>query len=106
MVDIEFDHENADEKQLFFNEIYIPIFEKKVLSANERSVFQLLDAMRLNDKGTINSYKTTGKTYARMDKNFAIPLYTEHLHFLMLRCGWKVSKVRAHYTFEQSKFKK
>ena len=24
----------------------------------------------------------------------------------MLRCGWKVSKVRAHYTFEQSKFKK
>ena len=38
---------------------YIPIFEKKkVLSANERSVFQLYDAMRLNDKGTINSFKT------------------------------------------------
>ena len=106
VVDTEFDHENADKKQLFFNEIYTPTFEKKVLFANERSVFQLLGAMRLNNKGTINSYKTTGKTYATMDKNFATPLYIEHLHFLILRCEWKVSKVRAHYTFEQSKFKK
>ena len=106
VVDTEFDHENADKKQLFFNEIYTPTFEKKVLFANERFVFQLLGAMRLNNKGTINSYKTTGKTYATMDKKFAIPLYTEYLHFLILRCRWKVSKVRAHCTFEQSKFKK
>ena len=48
---------------------YIPIFEKKkVLSANERSVFQLYDAMRLNDKGTINSFKTIAKTHATMDE--------------------------------------
>ena len=50
LVDIHFDQKNASEKQLFFNEIYSPIFEKKkVLPANERSIFQLLDAMRLND---------------------------------------------------------
>ena len=28
VVDIKFDQENASEKQLFFNEIYTPIFEK------------------------------------------------------------------------------
>ena len=49
--------------------MYSSIFEKKkVLSANERSVFQLLDAMRLNDKGTINSFKTTAKAYATMNE--------------------------------------
>ena len=29
VVDIEFDEKNADEKQLFFNKIYTPIFEEK-----------------------------------------------------------------------------
>ena len=106
LVDIEFDKKNATEKQIFFNEIYTPVFEKKkVLSANERSVFQLLDAMRLNNTGLINSYKTTAKTQATMDKKFTIPLYAEHLQFLLSKCGWGVRKVRAHYTFEQSKFK-
>ena len=47
-VDIEFDKKNATEKQLFFNEIYTTIFEKKkILSGNERLVFQLLDAMKV-----------------------------------------------------------
>ena len=82
MVDIHFDQKNASEKQLFFNEIYSPVFKrKKVLSANERSVFQLLDAMRLNGKGTINSFKTTAKTHATTNKKIAIPLYAEHLIF-------------------------
>ena len=97
---------NAIEKQIFFNEIYTPIFEKKkVLSANEKSVFQLLDAMRLNDKGLINSYKITAKTHATMDKKFNIPLYVEHLHFLLSKCSWRVRNVLAYYTFEQSKLK-
>ena len=62
IVDTELDHKNATKKQLFFNEIFTLIFEKKeVLSPNERSVFQLLDAMRLSEKGIINSYKTTEK---------------------------------------------
>ena len=106
VVDIELDHKNTDEKQLFFNEICTPIFEKKEFYLPTKDVFQLLDVMRLNDKGTINSYKTTAKTHATMDKKFAVPLYAEHLHFLILRCRWRVSNGRAHYTFEQSKFKK
>ena len=82
MVDIHFDQKNANEKQLFFNETCSPVFEKKkVLPANERSVFQLLDAMRLNGKGTINSFKTTAKTHATIHEKIAIPLYAEHLIF-------------------------
>ena len=80
--------------------------EKKVLSANERSVFQLLDAMKLNDKGTIDSFKTTAKTHATMDEKIPIPRYTKHLHFLLLRCGLRVTKIKRHYTFEQKKFKR
>ena len=41
-----------------------------------------------------------------MDKKFAMQLYAEQLHFLILKRGWKVLKVRAHYPFEQSKLKK
>ena len=108
LVNIEFDKKkNATEKQLFFNEIYTSIFEKKKgLSVNEMSVFQLLDAIRLNNKGLINPYKTTAKPHATMDKKFNIPFYAEHLHFLLRRCGWRIRNVRAHYTFEQSKFKR
>ena len=81
------------------NEIYSPIFEKKkVFSANERLVFQLVDGIRLNDKGTINYFKTSTKTHTKMGEKIAIPLYAEHLHFLLTRCGWKVTKIRGHYT--------
>ena len=89
MVDIYFDQKNTSKEQLFFNEMYSPIFEKKrVLSATERSAFQLLDAMRLNDKGT-------------MDEQIAITFYAEHLHFPLTKCWWKVTKIRGHYTFEK-----
>ena len=53
---------------------YIHLYlKKKVLSANERSVFLLLEAMRLNDKGTMNSFKTTAKTHATMDEKLQFP---------------------------------
>ena len=49
----------------------LPQFLKnKGFFANERSVFQLSDAMRPNDKGTINSYETTAKTHTTMDTKF------------------------------------
>ena len=84
--------------------------KKKVLSANERPAFQLFDAVSLCDKGVINSYKNTTKTHAATDKKIAIPYHhhhhAEHLHLLMSRCRWRVTKIRAHYTLEQSKYKK
>ena len=98
---------NADEKKLLFNETYTPIFEKKKkISPYVRSVFQLLDAMILNYKGALNSYKTTAKTHSTMEKKVFIPLYAEHLSFLVTRCGWKMTRSYDYYTFEQSKFKK
>ena len=33
-------------------------------------------------------------------------MYAEHIHFLVTRTGWLVTKIYAHYTFEQSLFKK
>lgn len=97
---------NADEKKLLFNETYTPIFEKKKkISPYVRSVFQLLDAMILNYKGALNSYKTTAKTHSTMEKKVFIPLYAEHLSFLVTRCGWKMTRSYDYYTFEQSKFK-
>ena len=33
-------------------------------------------------------------------------MYEEHIHFLVTRTGWLVTKIYAHYTFEQSLFKK
>ena len=75
--------QNATKKHVF-NEFYMPISEgKKFLSPNERLVFQLLYAMRLNDKGTINSYKTTAKTDATIEAKIVIPLHAEHFHFLI-----------------------
>ena len=68
-------------------------------------LFQLLDAMRLNCKGTLDSCKTTAKTHSTMEKEVFIPLYAKHLYFLVTRYGWQITRIYAHYIFEQSKFK-
>ena len=69
IVDIIFDKNHATEKHYLFNEIYMSIFDKKkVLTPSEMFVFQLLDFMRLNDKGILNSYKTTEKSHSPMEK--------------------------------------
>ena len=62
--------------------------------------------MRLNDRETINSFKTTARTHATTDEKIVIPLYAEHLHFLLSKCGWRVTKIRGHYKFEQKRFKR
>ena len=101
-----FDFERFTAKELLFNEIYTPVFEKKkVLPPSERFVLHLLDAMRVNDMGVLDAYKATAKTCSTMDKKIFSPLYAEHLHFLIKRCGWLVTKIYSHFTFEQAMFK-
>ena len=52
VVDIEFDHTKATEKQLVYNEIYPPIIEKqKIIDPCERSVYQLLGQYSPTEKG-------------------------------------------------------
>ena len=62
--------------------------------------------MRVNDFGVLNACKATAKTHSTIGKKIFIPLYAEHLHFLMKRCGWLVTKIYSHFTFEQAMLKK
>ena len=106
IVDIEFDEQNATEKQYMYNEIFPPIIEKqKILEANERSLFQLLELFDQTD-GKPKSYRCTTKSHATMFPRKCIPLYIEDLRFLIKRPGWIVTKLYSHFKFEQDTLKK
>ena len=73
VVDIVFDSKNATEKELAYNEIYLPRIEKqKIIDPYERSVYQLLEQYV---EGTIDNplaYRATKKSHATMmKKNFS-----------------------------------
>ena len=107
VVDIEFDFENASLRQLTYNEIFPPIIEKKkIMEANERSLFQLLELFSKNEQDNPRSYVCTAKSHATLLPKICIPLYIEDLRFLIKRAGWKVTKLYSHFTFEQDTFKK
>lgn len=56
-------------KTMLFNQIYTTIFEKeKVINPTLRSIFQLMDAINLNDKSLLNSYNFTYKTHSTILK--------------------------------------
>ena len=105
IVDIEFDTKNASEKILAYNEIYPPIIEKqKVIDPCERSTYQLLEQFVMGEKGPF-SYKKSAKAHANLFKKFFQPMYLEDLAFCIKRVGWKVTKIHAHLTCEQSRVK-
>ena len=95
-------------KKLLLIEIYMPIFEKhKLIKPYERSVLQLLDILSRNDeKDLINMFKDNAKTHSTMKQKRFIPLYTKHLHFLVSRARWLVTKIYKQHTFEQAPFTK
>ena len=97
-----------NEKTLLFDEIYTPIFEKsKLIKPCERSALQLLSVLsKKEEKDIINTFKHNAKTHPTMKEKKFIPLYAEHLHFLVTRAGWLVTKIYEHYTLEQACFKK
>ena len=49
--------------------------------------------------------KSTSKAHATMLKKIFLPMYLEELAFVIKRAGWKVTKIHAHLTFEQKRFK-
>ena len=107
VVDIEFDEKNATRKQYMYNEIFPPIIERqKILDANERSLFQILDLFDKTNHGKPKSYRCTAKSHATMFPKKFIPLYLEDLRFLIKRAGWVVAKLYSHFSFEQDAFKK
>ena len=106
IVDIELDTKNASEKILAYNEIYPPIIEKqKVIDPCERSTYQLLEQFVMGEKGP-SSYKKSAKAHANLFKKLFLPMHLEDLAFCIKRAVWKVTKIHAHLTFEQSRFKR
>ena len=106
VVDIQFDAYD-DPRKRTYNEIYPCIFQPKSKALpNRRSVYQLLSNMRSGKRGNILNFKTTEKTHATLDPKKRFPMFIDHIHFLTERAGGKVTKVHAHYSFEQEPFKK
>ena len=98
---------NATEKHFFYNEIFPPIIEKqKILDANERSVYQLLELFDNSNDDKQKSYRCTAKSHATMFPKKFIPLYLEDLRFLIKSAGWRVNKLYSHFIFEQDCFKR
>ena len=87
VVDIEFDHKNATENQITYNEIYPRIIEKqKIIDPCERSIYQLFEQCSTTDKGKLKSYKATKKA-ATMFKKIFQPMYLEQIFFAVVRAG-------------------
>ena len=62
---------------------------------------------RNEDKEIINNFKYNANTHSTMDeKKFLIPLYAEHIHFLVARASWLVTNVYQNFPLELSKFNK
>ena len=107
VVDIEFDHTKATEKQLVYNEIYPPIIEKqKIIYPCESTVYQLLEQYSSTEKVDPWSYRATKKAHATLFKKKFQPMYLEQLCFAINRAGWSVTKIYSHNTFKQECFKK
>ena len=69
VVDIEFDHTKATEKQIVHNEIYPPVIEKqKIIDPCERSVYHLLEQYSATEKGNRRTYRATKKAHATLFK--------------------------------------
>ena len=91
-----------------FNKIYPLIFEKnKKMELFKRSTLQLMSILLRNkEKDKIDPFSNTSKVHSTLEDKKFIPLYAEHLHFLVKRAGRLLTHIYQHHTFEQSKFKK
>ena len=58
----------------------------------ERSTLQLMSILvRDEEKDKINTFAYTSKTHSMLREKKIIPLYAEHLHFLIKKVGWLVA---------------
>ena len=51
------------------------------------------------------AYRSTAKAHANLFKKNRFPMYLEDFVFCIKRADWKVTKIHAHLTFEQKRFK-
>ena len=78
---------------------------KKIIDPCDCSVYQLLEQHVEGTKDNPLAYQATKKAHATMLKKNFFLVYLEHLAFVIKRAGWKVTKIHAHLTFEQKRFK-
>ena len=102
---------DINEKTIFFNELYPPIFEKnRIIEPYERSCVQIMSRAEVkknkNKEDTLYSLQFNPKTHSTLKEKIYIPLYAEDLCFLTTRAGWKVTKIYEHYTFKQDTFER
>ena len=102
---------DINEKTIFFNELYPPIFEKnKIIEHYERSCVQIMSRAEVkknkNKDDTLYSLQLNPKTHSTLKEKIYIPLYAEDLYFLTTRAGWEVTKIYKHYTSKQDTFKR
>ena len=106
IVDIEFDFKNATEREFAYNEIYPPIIEKhRIIDPCERSTFQLIEQFIMRENNVPKAYISTAKAHANLFRKNFLPMYLEDLVFCIKRAGWEVTKIHAHLTFKQKRFK-
>ena len=106
IVDIEFDFKNATEREFAYNEIYPPIIEKhRIIDPCERSTFQLIEQFIMRENNVPKAYISTAKAHANLFRKIFLPMYLEDLVFCIKRAGWEVTKIHAHLTFKQKRFK-
>ena len=73
---VDFVFDKINEKNLLFNKLYSPIFEKnKKIEPYERSCAQIVCVQHVNDKNKMLTLQHTSKTHATLRKNIFIPLY-------------------------------
>ena len=71
------------------------------------SCLQLLSGFKINEEKYItNKFSYTSKTHSTLEEKKFIPLYAEHLYFVIKRVGWLVTKIYEYYSSEQAKFKR
>ena len=65
VVDIQFNHVQATDGQMIYNEIFLPIIEKDlILEPNERSCFQLLELYNDSNENKPKPYTATKKFHS------------------------------------------
>ena len=107
VVDIDFDYLHARDCQIIYNEILPSFTEKNTkIEANERSIYQFLEAYSEDSRGNPKNCKVSAKVHSNLLAKKFVPLYLEEIKFAVLRCGWKVTKLYKHYYFDQERFKR
>ena len=75
-------------QKIVYNKIYPPIVEKqRIIDPCERSVFQFLEQQVEGSNNNPPAYSATAKAHATMLQKRFLPMYLEHVAFVIKRAG-------------------